>query len=119
MQLGGDEDAPQGCSALLCRQPIDVLCHSALRAREAGVFVATSSDAAELDALVAAFAGTQVLVTMEQGRVVCAAAAMAAAGAAVMADAASTPEAEAKLSPAPVDLAETRCASACAIIVVV
>jgi hypothetical protein len=57
VQVGGDEDVPSGCVAVLCGQSIDVLCHAALRARSAGALVATCSDAEQLKGIAEEFDG--------------------------------------------------------------
>lgn len=49
--VGGEEEVPAGCAALLTPDSIDVLCHSAVRARNCRVFLATCYDRAELEAM--------------------------------------------------------------------
>lgn len=64
VQVGGDEDLPQGAVALLCMQNIDVLCHAALRARATGAFLACCLDKDILFDLNDSFSGQQVSLTM-------------------------------------------------------
>lgn len=71
VQVGGDEDLPQGCVAVLCRQQIDVLSHAALRARATGAFVACCSDGAALDAIAADCGGRWVQLRMHGDEVEC------------------------------------------------
>jgi hypothetical protein len=63
--VGGDEDVPRGCVALLCMQNIDVLCHAALRARATGAFLACCLDRSVLDDVVTSFNRQQVAVSMK------------------------------------------------------
>lgn len=46
--VGGEEEVPGGCTALLTPDSIDVLCHSAVRARNCRVFLATCYQREEL-----------------------------------------------------------------------
>lgn len=65
VQVGGDEDLPQGAVALLCMQNIDVLCHAALRARATGAFLACCLDSDMLTDLSSRLSGQQVSLSMD------------------------------------------------------
>lgn len=99
-QVGGDEDLPRGCVALLCRQQIDVLSHAALRARATGAFVACCSDSAALDAIAAGFDGQRVRLCMNGDQVECAADSGEAAAAPSQAQPKQLPAAEVVKTPA-------------------
>jgi alpha-glucan,water dikinase len=65
--VGGEEDIPWGVVALLTPANVDVLSHSAVRARNGGVVMATCFDAAAVAAL-ESLSGQTVLVTVAQAR---------------------------------------------------
>ena len=113
LQVGGDEDVPQGCVAVLCAQSIDVLCHAALRARATGALVATCSDASQLAGLVQRFAGQQVQLRQDAQRgahIVCESwDGQARSDAGHAGDQRSEPQHNAHIQPQGVDLQDSRC----------
>lgn len=64
MQVGGDEDLPEGCVAVVARQGMDVLCHAAVRARATGALVVCCTDAALVDAFAADCCGEYARLTL-------------------------------------------------------
>jgi hypothetical protein len=111
LQVGGDEDIPRGCVAVLCRQSIDVLCHAALRARSTGALVATCSDAEQLRAMAEDFDGQRVQLRLDAShgaRILC------TVHSGELAPENQQPQeatsSESQLRPAEVDLSSQRCA---------
>jgi len=47
-EIKGDEEIPEGVTALLCKSTVDLVSHVAVRARDAGVLLATCWDADQL-----------------------------------------------------------------------
>jgi hypothetical protein len=105
--MGGDEDIPSGCVALLCMQSIDVLCHAALRARSTGAFVASCSDSIQLATMLDEYEGKWVTLRMDGMTVVCGEGAPEVRGSSRRERSRAE---DAVAGPAEVDLTEPRCA---------
>ncbi|BDA43844.1 Alpha-glucan water dikinase, chloroplastic at C-terminar half [Coccomyxa sp. Obi] len=66
--VGGDEDIPDGCVAVITPDTLDVLCHAAVRARNCSVLLASCSQPQALDGL-RSLAGRHITLTIAQDEV--------------------------------------------------